>query len=59
MKGQRPTRAKNSRKLSEAIIAKRYLDLQRLRDEVRRAELSRGAQALSAKQTTRSVFRPD
>jgi hypothetical protein len=29
---------KSARKLSDATIAKRYLDLQRLRDEVRKAE---------------------
>jgi hypothetical protein len=46
MKGQRSTQARIARKLSGAIIARRYLDiiawryldLQRLRDEVRRAE---------------------
>jgi hypothetical protein len=40
MKAQRPTQVKNARKLSDAIIARRYLDLQRLRDEVRTAEIS-------------------
>jgi hypothetical protein len=34
--GSRP--AKTARKLSDAILITRYLDLQRLRDEVRRAE---------------------
>jgi hypothetical protein len=42
MKSQRSTPAKIARKQS-AILASRYLDLQRLRDEVRKAE-TRGAQ---------------
>jgi hypothetical protein len=41
MKSQRSTPAKIARKQS-AILASRYLDLQRLRDEVRKAE-TRGA----------------
>jgi hypothetical protein len=40
MKSQRPAQAKNARKPSDAVIARRYLDLQRLRDEVRKAEIS-------------------
>jgi len=40
MKRQSPTQAKNELKLSDAILAKRYLELQKLRDEVRRAEIS-------------------
>jgi hypothetical protein len=32
------TPAKTARKLSDAILVTRYLDLQRLRDEVRKAE---------------------
>ena len=39
MKGQRSATA-NVRKLSYDMIAKRYLDLQKLRDEVRKAESS-------------------
>jgi hypothetical protein len=39
MKGQRSTK-ENVRKLSDDAIAKRYLDLQKLRDEVRKAESS-------------------
>ena len=39
MKTQKPPQAKNLRKLSDAIIARRYLDLQRLRDKVRKAEI--------------------
>ena len=31
-------KAQNARNLSDAVIARRYLDLQRLRDEVRKAE---------------------
>ena len=38
MKGQRSIQARIARRLSDAIIARRYLDLQRLRDEVRKAE---------------------
>lgn len=40
MKSQRPAQANNARKLSDAVIAELYLDLQRLRDEVRKAEIS-------------------
>jgi hypothetical protein len=40
MKRQTPMQAKNARKPSDAILAKRYLELQRLRDEVRKAEIS-------------------
>ena len=45
MKRQSPTQAKNTRMPSDAILAKRYLELQRLRDEVRKAEISRLAKA--------------
>jgi hypothetical protein len=38
MKGQRSTQARIAGRLSGAIIARHYLDLQRLRDEVRKAE---------------------
>jgi hypothetical protein len=38
MKRQNSTPGKTARKLSDAILATRYLDLQRLRDEVRKAE---------------------
>jgi hypothetical protein len=38
MKNQRSTQTRIARKLSDVIIARRYLDLQRLRDEVRKAE---------------------
>ena len=40
MKRQSLTQAKNAPKPSDAILAKRYLELQRLRDEVRKAEIS-------------------
>ena len=40
VKSQIPTQAKNARKLSDAIIARRYHDLQKLRDQVRKAETS-------------------
>ena len=46
MKSQGATQAKNARKLSDAIIAKRYLELQRLRDEVRKAEISHAMDAI-------------
>ena len=38
MKSLRPTSANQTRKPSDAALASRYLDLQRLRDEVRKAE---------------------
>jgi hypothetical protein len=57
MKSQRPTQAKNALNLSDAIIAKRYLDLQRLRDEVRKAEISCGVGVLYSKKTARSGLR--
>lgn len=48
MNGKKPTQAKNPcknprqspRKPRDVILAKRYRDLQRLRDDVRKAELS-------------------
>ena len=58
MKSQRPTQVKNARRLSDAIIAKRYLELQRLRDEVRKAEASRAMDAPYSKDqatTTRPI----
>jgi hypothetical protein len=39
-KTQKATEAKTVRQLSDAVIEKRYLDLQRLRDAVRMAEMS-------------------
>jgi hypothetical protein len=56
MKSQRPTQAKNAQKLSGAIIAKRYLEVQRLRDEVREAEISRSIASPSSKKTKRSAL---
>jgi hypothetical protein len=44
MKTRKPTQAKCLRKTSDGIIAKRYLDLQKLRDEVRKAESGCGLQ---------------
>ena len=38
MKTRKPTQARSARKRSDAVIAKRYLDLNKLRDEVRKAE---------------------
>jgi hypothetical protein len=37
MKSQKSTPAKTAGKLSASILASRYLELQRLRDEVRKA----------------------
>jgi hypothetical protein len=45
MKRQIPTQAKDAPKPSDGILAKRYLELQRLRDEVRKAEISRTTDA--------------
>jgi len=45
MKRQSPTQARNARMPSDAILARRYLELQRLRDEVRKAEISRAVDA--------------
>ena len=45
MKRQIPTQAKDAPKPSDAILAIRYLELQRLRDEVRKAEISRAVDA--------------
>src|SRR5260370_21182567 len=45
MKHQIPTQAKDAPKPSDAILAKRYLELQSLRDEVRKAEISRAVHA--------------
>ena len=45
MKHQSPTQAKDAPKPSDAILARRYLELQRLRDEVRKAEISRAVDA--------------
>ena len=45
MKRQSPTQAKDAPKPSDVILAKRYLELQRLRDEVRKAEISRAVDA--------------
>jgi hypothetical protein len=41
MKRQSPTQPKNARKFSDAILAERYFELQRLRHEVRKAEINR------------------
>ena len=38
MKGHRSAAARIARKLSCGVLASRYLDLQKLRDEVRKAE---------------------
>jgi hypothetical protein len=52
MKTRKPTQANSARKISGAIITKRYLDLQKLRDEVRKAESSCGL-SLNVSRTTR------
>jgi hypothetical protein len=53
MKARKPTQAKSERKPLEAIIANLYFDLQKLRDEVRKAESNCGL-SLNAGQTTTS-----
>jgi hypothetical protein len=58
MKRQSPTQAKNTPMLSDAIIAKRYLELQRLRDEVRKAETSRLMDAPYSKDQAGPHYRP-
>jgi hypothetical protein len=42
MKTRKSNPAHSARKTAGALIAKRYLDLQKLRDEVRKAESSCG-----------------
>jgi hypothetical protein len=42
MRSQRLTRLKGADKLSDALIARRYLDLQKLREKVREAEIHFG-----------------
>ena len=59
MRSQRRKQAKNARKFSHAVIAKRYLDLQKLRDEVRKAETKRGMHILHFENTTRRALRSD
>ena len=62
MKRQSPTQAKDAPKPSDAILAKRYLELQRLRDEVRKAEISRPMDAPYSKDqatTTRPITTGD
>src|SRR5712671_4367961 len=57
MKRQIPTQAKDAPKPSDAILAKRYLELQRLRDEVRKAEISRAVDAPYSKDQTGPPYR--
>ena len=57
MKCQRPTQTRSARKLSDAIIARRYLELQKLRDEVRKAEIYRGEHALKPTEISRPAPR--
>jgi hypothetical protein len=42
MRSQRLTRLKGIDELSDALIARRYLDLQKLREKVRKAEIEFG-----------------
>src|SRR5882724_10171536 len=56
MKRQSLTQAKDAPKPSDAILAKRYLELQRLRDEVSKAEISRAMDARYSKSTKRSAL---
>jgi hypothetical protein len=46
MKTQKPAEGKHARKLSDAVIEKRYLYLQKLRNAVRIAEMNRAPQNL-------------
>ena len=48
MKSRRSAQANNTRGLSNAVIAKLYLDLQRLRDKVRKAEINCAPKRLKA-----------
>jgi hypothetical protein len=57
MKSPRPTQAKRSRKFSDAVIAKRYFDLQRLRDEVHKAETSALPCSMLNERSERHVMR--
>jgi hypothetical protein len=50
MKSQRPKQARTAGELLEAAIAIRYFNLQKLRDEVRKAEISCGLRAPSIKE---------
>jgi hypothetical protein len=54
MKRQGSTAAKTAGKLSDAILATRYLDLQRLRDEVRKAEARFASASLRKASISRS-----
>ena len=54
MKRQGSTPAKTAGKLSDAILATRYLDLQRLRDEVRKAEARFASASLRKASISRS-----
>jgi hypothetical protein len=54
VKSQKLTRIKRALERSEAGIAKQYLDLQKLREEVRQAEISFGIRAHGSKGATRS-----
>ena len=54
VKSPKLTRIKRALGRSEAGIAKQYLDLQKLREEVRQAEISLGIRAHSPKGATRS-----
>jgi hypothetical protein len=54
VKSPKLTRIKRALGRSEAGIAKQYLDLQKLREEVRQAEISFGIRMHSPKCATRS-----
>jgi hypothetical protein len=58
MKRQSPTQAKNEVKLSDAILAKRYLELQKLRDEVRKAEIGGMMDAPCSREPNQAVHTP-
>jgi hypothetical protein len=59
MKRQGSTPAKITGNLSDAILASRYLDLQRLRDEVRKAEARFASADLQKLSISRQPSRSD
>ena len=52
MRSQRLTRLKGTDKLSDALIARRYLDLQKLREKVRNAEIEFGLKVEEAEEAS-------
>jgi hypothetical protein len=52
MRSQRLTRLKGIDELSDALIARRYLDLQKLREKVRNAEIEFGLKVEEAEEAS-------